>query len=187
MQRRGQHTIISGGQVGVDEGALRGAVAAGVATSGYMPKGFMRAGGPDPDFAAKYGLSETTLGKGGDADRDLQNVLACDLLVAFLLDKPLTGRGTRNTMKFAYMGKRNVKACPDHIFEHHTTPTLVHGVAGKDILVVWDLSESNWESTAATLKAILPAYTKVMFSGPMERTSPGITDLVELLVVKVFS
>jgi hypothetical protein len=66
----GMYTIVSRGQVGVDEGALRGAVAAGVRTAGYMPKGFICAGEPDPAFAAEYNLKETTYGKGTNSDRD---------------------------------------------------------------------------------------------------------------------
>lgn len=189
MQR--EYKVISGGQVGVDEGALRGAVAAGIATGGYMPKGFKRAGAPDPEFAAKYNLCETSYGKGGDADRDRQNVDNSDLLVAFLLDKPMTGRGTRQTMMYAYAGKRQSGVCVGPVLDHFDKPTLVRGVANTDIFVVWDLDEENWEAAADALRKVIredaAIYTNIMFSGPMERTSPGITSLTERLVAKAFS
>ncbi|ELR18762.1 uncharacterized protein ACA1_040780 [Acanthamoeba castellanii str. Neff] len=89
-----EYRVISDRQVGADEGALRGAIAAALpsSTAGYMPKGFKRVGGPDPKFATKYNLCETANGQGSDADRDRQNVDNSDLLVAFLVDKPMTGR-----------------------------------------------------------------------------------------------
>lgn len=99
---RPREWVISGGQVGADEGALRGAAVAGIATAGYMPKGLKRAGGPDSKFAAKYSLCETTYAEGADADRDRQNVDNSDLLVAFLVDRPMTGRGTRCTMMYIH-------------------------------------------------------------------------------------
>lgn len=48
--------IISGGQTGVDQGALIGACAAGIETGGWMPRDFQTEDGPNPDFAAHFGL-----------------------------------------------------------------------------------------------------------------------------------
>jgi hypothetical protein len=89
-----EYRVISGGQVGANEGTLRGAIA-GIATTGHMPKGFKCVGGLDPEFAAKYNLCETAYGQGSDADRDRQNV-------AF----------TRYTMMYAYAGKRQSRVLP---------------------------------------------------------------------------
>jgi len=55
--------VISGGQTGADMGAVRGAARAGVATGGWMPKGFRIEGHPGhrhPVDAAKYGFREHT-------------------------------------------------------------------------------------------------------------------------------
>lgn len=50
--------IISGGQTGADQGALVGAQDLGIATGGWMPKGFMTETGPIPDQAYVFGLRE---------------------------------------------------------------------------------------------------------------------------------
>ena len=52
--------IISGGQCGADQGALRAAKAAGVETGGWAPKGWLTEDGPAP-WLAEYGLKESRL------------------------------------------------------------------------------------------------------------------------------
>lgn len=54
--------VISGGQSGVDQAALRAARAAGIPTGGSMPRGFLTEDGPRPDFAELYGLVELDSG-----------------------------------------------------------------------------------------------------------------------------
>jgi hypothetical protein len=51
-------TVISGGQVGADIAALRAAVACGLATGGYAPRGWRTAQGPKPELGHIYHLSE---------------------------------------------------------------------------------------------------------------------------------
>src|SRR5262249_19387201 len=50
--------VISGGQTGADQGALRSAKKAGIATGGWMPKGFLTEDGPRPEFAEWFGMQE---------------------------------------------------------------------------------------------------------------------------------
>lgn len=50
--------IISGGQTGVDQAALRAAKEVGWETGGWMPKGFMTEAGPCPEFRELYGMTE---------------------------------------------------------------------------------------------------------------------------------
>lgn len=50
-------TIISGGQTGVDQAALRAAKACGLPTGGFAPKGWLTENGPAP-WLADYGLRE---------------------------------------------------------------------------------------------------------------------------------
>jgi len=50
--------IVSGGQTGVDQAALRAARAAGFETGGWIPKGCLTEDGPRPDLAELYGLQE---------------------------------------------------------------------------------------------------------------------------------
>jgi hypothetical protein len=49
--------VISGGQTGVEQAALRAAKAAGIPTGGYTPKMWMTEDGPNPSLA-EYGLIE---------------------------------------------------------------------------------------------------------------------------------
>ncbi|HSQ58757.1 MAG TPA: putative molybdenum carrier protein, partial [Gemmata sp.] len=51
--------VISGGQTGADRGALIAARAAGIATGGFMPRGFLAHDGNHPEFAELYDMRET--------------------------------------------------------------------------------------------------------------------------------
>ena len=48
--------VVSGGQTGIDQSALRAAKAAGLATGGWMPLGFRTEDGRRPDFESRYGM-----------------------------------------------------------------------------------------------------------------------------------
>jgi hypothetical protein len=50
--------IVSGGQTGADQAAWRAVRAGGLATGGWMPKGFLTEDGPRPEFADLYGARE---------------------------------------------------------------------------------------------------------------------------------
>jgi hypothetical protein len=50
--------VISGGQTGADRAGLKAAKDAGLATGGWMPKGFKALDGDHPEFAQLYGIQE---------------------------------------------------------------------------------------------------------------------------------
>jgi hypothetical protein len=50
--------IVTGGQTGVDQAAWRAARALGIATGGWMTRGFQTEDGPRPEFAQLYGAVE---------------------------------------------------------------------------------------------------------------------------------
>jgi hypothetical protein len=50
--------VLSGGQTGADQAGWRAAQAAGLATGGHMPPGFLTEAGPHPEFAERYGAVE---------------------------------------------------------------------------------------------------------------------------------
>lgn len=50
--------VITGGQTGVDQAALRAAEACGIATGGYAPKGWTTEDGPARRLLAGFGLTE---------------------------------------------------------------------------------------------------------------------------------
>jgi hypothetical protein len=77
--------IISGGQTGVDRGALDAALALGIPHGGWCPKGRLAEDGPLPE---KYQLQETD--SAGYAVRTERNVLDADATL-ILCRGPLSG------------------------------------------------------------------------------------------------
>lgn len=61
--------VISGGQTGADQAGLRAAKCAGIATGGWMPRGFLTEDGRHPEFAAMYGIKEAFIASYSDRTR----------------------------------------------------------------------------------------------------------------------
>lgn len=72
--------VISGGPTGADQAGLMAARRFGIATGGWMPKGFLTSTGPAPELAREFGLREHT---GGYADRTETNVRLADGTLRF--------------------------------------------------------------------------------------------------------
>jgi hypothetical protein len=86
--------VITGGQTGADQAGWRSARAAGIATGGLMPRGFLTEDGPRPDFARNFGAEEH---HAADPDgRTVANVLAADATLVFATEP--CGPGTRRTI-----------------------------------------------------------------------------------------
>lgn len=94
---RGLQMIISGGQDGVDRGALDAAKDVSFKTGGMAPKGWLTTRGPDPSLA-QYGMVEAVVA--GYPYRTEQNVLASDGTLIIASD--LSSRGTELTMEYCY-------------------------------------------------------------------------------------
>jgi hypothetical protein len=93
----GLQKIISGGQDGVDRGALDAARDAGFPTGGMAPAEWLTTRGPDPSLAA-YGLEEAAYK--GYPYRTERNVLDSDGTLIIASD--LTSAGTQLTMKYCH-------------------------------------------------------------------------------------
>ena len=87
--------IWSGGQTGADQGGLEGAELAGVATGGWMPRGFLTEDGPRPEFAERFGMTEHSSAK--YPRRTLANILDTDATV--IVSDPLAG-GSLLTLEY---------------------------------------------------------------------------------------
>jgi hypothetical protein len=80
--------IITGGQAGAEQEAWASARRAGIATGGYMPRGFATEDGPSPRLGALYGAIEFPL---DEPTRARANLRRADALL--WLGDPLTDDG----------------------------------------------------------------------------------------------
>jgi hypothetical protein len=93
--------IISGGQTGVDQAALRAAKRLGIPTGGTMPRGWLTEDGPRPDFAELYGMVECEAE--GYPARTARNVRDSDVTLWY---GPIGSRGYQATLKAARSRQR---------------------------------------------------------------------------------
>lgn len=103
-----------------------------------------------------------------------------DVVVAFRISKPLTGRGTEMTINHALYGKYV------HVPLVHTTDFIVYqGI--KPVLLLWDITEENCadylEHTIKFLKKYKP--NKIMVTGPTKQTYDCETIVKNLLVQSI--
>jgi len=91
--------IVSGGQTGVDRGALDAAIAMGAAHGGWCPRGRLAEDGPIPD---RYQLSETDSAE--YPIRTEQNVLDSD--ATLILCRGRLSGGTELTLRLAERHRR---------------------------------------------------------------------------------
>jgi hypothetical protein len=88
--------VISGGQTGADRGGLVAAKACGLATGGWMPRGFLTLEGPRPDLAKEFGLQEHT--SPNYPPRTRRNVQMSDATIRFARHSQTPGE--RATLKY---------------------------------------------------------------------------------------
>jgi hypothetical protein len=99
--------VITGGQAGSEQEAWAAARRAGVATGGYMPRGFATEDGPNPRLGALYGAIEFPL---DDATRSRANLRRADALL--WLGDPLTDDGRAAIEACRALGKPFLTAEP---------------------------------------------------------------------------
>lgn len=112
--------VISGGQTGVDQAALKGAKRAGLETGGVMPKGFKTEVGPQPNLANKFNLKESK--SKSYVKRTKMNVDKADGVLAFL--KTASG-GTSRTIRYAKTKKWESPIMPKENKQNGYRPVYV--------------------------------------------------------------
>jgi hypothetical protein len=181
--------FITGGQTGASSIPLILSEMYPVKTKGCMPKRFKRDDGRGEEIALRYNLSECD---GSYQEADTANALSCDALMAFLQTKPLTGRGTMQTVSLLTHGIYRWKnaegewdfydiECPEE--DDHGLKYRVFGPdrgggesSTKPVLVLWDLNADNISKFAFVVKDFLDSFkpNALMFAGPTSETCPSI-------------
>ncbi len=183
------YKIISGHQTGVDMAATLAARELGLEIGGYAPQGYWTEKGVNLELK-EWGLKDFHV-RGYD-QRDKANVDMCDLVIAFRLNKPKTGRGTTKTMNYAYLGSYTdskyptfTDAQPDGSIELLPTQST-----NKPVLLLWDPmthpNHSNYSTLIANFVNKHSIANKsnplvVLFSGPCESTCPGIQEYIKVI------
>ena len=151
--------VVSGGQTGVDQGALAGALATGTACGGWCPEGRRSEQGPIP---ATYPVTE--LPGAGYRERTLQNVVDSDG-TAIIHDGELEG-GTRLTWVFCEQhGRPSVLIDASALTRDQAAGALVEFVTanGLAVLNVAGPRASKWPGAVA--------YTEGLLIAALERLS----------------
>jgi len=170
-------TIISGGQTGADEAALRWAKSRGLRTAGYMPHGFRTENGP----RLLFNLSEMPVGS-GNRHRDIANVDISDAVLGFRYNILLTGRGTECTLTYA----------ADGVYEQRSWAEGA-SYGAKPTYVVWDARlDDSAEKRLKRAKSIREWLERtgakaLMVSGPCASTLEGVGEVVHMVLEDVWS
>lgn len=177
--------VISGGQTGTDQIALRVAKQFGLATGGTAPPGFQTIAGPNLALRDTYGLTEMKTTRSwekyggrlrlltGYQARSMQNVDDSDATIAFRL-RP--SAGTDGTINYARSGLWSVVA-RDGMREH------------RPVLVVTSMVDRN--ATATTIIAFLRLHRPSVINVCGHRDNqtagdPAYSDNVAAVLRRVF-
>ena len=154
--------IISGGQTGVDQAALRAAKACGIPTGGWAPKGFRTENGPTP-WLAEFGLREHA--SADYAVRTRANIRDAGLTLILLTRESDLARGTALTLRVAQASKAQG-------VDHYVSVMSHRGAVERcrDAL--------KWFANAGG--------SVVNVAGPRESESPGIGERAEKFLRDVF-
>jgi putative molybdenum carrier protein len=140
--------IVSGGQTGVDRGALDFALDAGIPCGGWCPAGRKAEDGRIP---RRYPLKPTPTAE--HSERTERNVLDSDATLVLTRGEP--AGGTALTIRLA---RRHRKPCLVIDMDHHVNPTLIGEwcrAQNVRILNIAGPRESNAPGISAEAKALL--------------------------------
>lgn len=190
-------TIISGAQIGADRGALKAAKACEVKTMGFAPNGFKTDDQYPPEkLVEKYNIQECA--EPGFRIKDEMNANQSNGLVAFRINKPLSGKGTEQTIYYFLHGER---APNDFVVPQKATSEDVELRLGKKpVLLIWDVHQivqdpTKLEDIACRVAEFINQnnISKLMVAGPVDqKNEDGVFDKiytksVKELFVKVFA
>jgi hypothetical protein len=147
--------VISGGQTGADRAALVAAKAAGIATGGWMPKGFRAQDGPHPEFAELYGMREHASDR--YPPRTALNVKESDATLCFATDRDSPGEVLTRQMCVRY-GRPHLEIAPNG----STTPEEVAEWLVRNNVRVLNVA-GNTARTSPGIAAFVTAFLAEVF------------------------
>jgi hypothetical protein len=150
--------IISGGQTGTDQAALRAARAAGIPTGGYAAKGWLTEDGPNPGLA-EFGLVEAPVA--GYPARTRLNVALADAALWF--GDPASPGGK---LTLSSAGRKGIPCLVvrDSVTTHDVAD-WVRGLGGGAVLLVAGNRESSCPGIGAWAEAFLGAVLRPLREG----------------------
>jgi hypothetical protein len=157
--------VISGGQTGADRAALAAARAAGLATGGWMPRGFRAHDGPRPDFATLYGVIEHT--SPHYPPRTALNVKHSDATLRFATNWDSPGEVLTLTMCARY-GRPHLDVTPGAA----AAPAAVAEWLVRADVRVLNVA-GNAERTSPGIEAFVAAFLAEVFSSLRNRAAAG--------------
>lgn len=161
--------IISGGQTGVDQAALRAAETVGIDTGGTAPLGWLTENGPRPDFAELYGMVECREPKNrADFPSEGSYLATC-----YRERTMVNVRDSRTTLWYGLTGSRGYKATYN--------ATMLHGKG----LVHADYYGID-ETIAAVEQFAKCSPLVINCAGSRESGNPGIGAKAEAFWAELF-
>jgi hypothetical protein len=149
--------LLSGGQTGADQAGWRAARACGLATGGWMPRGFLTEGGPRPEFADLYGA----------------RAMPTD---AYRLRTEQNVRDSHATLWFGDTGAAGAKA----------TLNACAGMGRPVLRIGLHAHEEVGPSDVAAWLRSNPGITRLNIAGNRESRAPGIGRRVERFLTELF-
>jgi hypothetical protein len=165
--------LISGGSSGADTGALMAGKQLHINNIGFIHNNC-------PDFIKEL-YRKCTVAK-NHTDKDISNVDIADVLIAFRINKPKTGKGTEMTVNYAKTG--SYKHVPID-----TTENVIEIIGNKPVLILFDLGINNMKDYAMQIVKFLTKHkpTNIMISGPSKETFDCDELVRDLLVLSLNS
>ena len=158
--------VISGGQTGADQAGWRAAKRFGLATGGWMPRGFVTEDGPRPEFAELYGAKEHASQKYPPRTRANARIASATLVFDAALVKSLSSLSAGSQI--------TIRACMEYEKPNAVIPVqLGQAHDPRSVAVVADWINQH-------------AGRTLNIAGNRESKSPGIGQWVQSFLCDVF-
>jgi len=171
--------VISGGQCGADQAALRAARQVGIETGGIAPPGWATSEGPQQELLMGYGLKEGEgQGAAGYVMRSKQNV---DDAEATLVFRAQASAGSDKTIEYCLSGRWKTPT-----FALGQADAVQNALGHRPVIIVQHLTPAAQEAVCSFLREHQVRILNVAGHRAVEGV-PGWAAAVEVFLIKVFS